>query len=140
MVRSLGADHVIDYTREDFTWGGPRYDVILDNIGSHPFSEYRRALAPQGMVLPNTGHAGMGYVVKAFALSALLRQQRGLFHARPNNKDLVVLKELLESGKVRPVIDRTYPLSETAEAMRYLGTAHARGKVVITVNAAQAGG
>jgi len=133
MVRSLGADHVIDYTQEDFTQGGPRYDVILDNIGSHPFSEYRRALTPQGMVRPNTGHAGMKYVLTALVLSVFLRQQQGPFHARPNNKDLVVLKELLESGKLRPVIDRTYPLSETAEAMRYLGTAHARGKVVITV-------
>ena len=133
MVRSLDADHVIDYTQEDFTQGGPRYDVILDNIGSHPFSAYRRAVTPQGMVLPNTGHAGMRYVVKAFVLSVLLRQQVRLFHARPNNKDLLVLKELLESGNVRPVIDRTYPLSETAEAMRYMGAAHAHGKIVITV-------
>jgi NADPH:quinone reductase-like Zn-dependent oxidoreductase len=133
MVRSIGADHVIDYTQEDFTQSGQRYDLILDNVGNHSFSDCRRALTPQGILIPNTGHAGMGYIVKAFVLSAFVRQQGRPFVAIPNNEDLVVLKELVESGKVTPVIDRTYPLSEVPEAFRYLGKGHARGKVVITV-------
>lgn len=133
MVRSIGADHVIDYTQEDFTQSGQRYDLILDNVGNHSFSDCRRALTPQGTLIPNTGHAGMGYVVKAFVLSAFVRQQGRPYISIPNNEDLVVLKELVESGKVRPVIDRTYPLSETPEAFRYLEEGHARGKVVITV-------
>jgi NADPH:quinone reductase-like Zn-dependent oxidoreductase len=133
MVRSIGADHVIDYTQEDFTQSGQRYDLILDNVGNHSFSDCRRALTPQGTLIPNTGHAGMGYVVKALVLSLFVRQQGRPFVAIPNNEDLVVLKELVESGKVTPVIDRTYPLSETPEAFRYLNEGHARGKVVITV-------
>jgi NADPH:quinone reductase-like Zn-dependent oxidoreductase len=133
MVRSIGADHVIDYTQEDFTRSGQRYDLILDNVGNRSFSDCRRALAPQGTLIPNSGHAGMGYVVKAFVLSVFVSQQGRPFVSTPNQEDLVVLKELLESGKVAPVIDRTYPLSETPEAMGYVGEGHARGKVVITV-------
>jgi NADPH:quinone reductase-like Zn-dependent oxidoreductase len=133
MVRSIGADHVIDYTQEDFTQSGQRYDLILDNVGNHSFSDCRRALTPQGTLIPNTGQAGTGYVVKALVLSLFVRQQGRPFIATPNNEDLVVLKELVESGKVTPVIDRTYPLSETPEAFRYLDEGHARGKVVITV-------
>jgi NADPH:quinone reductase-like Zn-dependent oxidoreductase len=133
LVRSIGADHVIDYTQEDFTSGGQRYDLILDNVGNHSFADCRRALTPQGTLLPNTGHAGMGYVVKAFVLSAFVRQQGTPFVAIPNHQDLVVLRELVESGKVTPVIDRTYPLSDTPEAFRYLEEGHARGKVVITL-------
>jgi NADPH:quinone reductase-like Zn-dependent oxidoreductase len=133
MIRSIGADHVIDYTQEDFTQSGQRYDLILDNVGNHSFSDCRRALTSQGTLIPNTGHAGMGYVVKAFVLSAFVRQQGGPFISMPNNEDLVVLKELVEAGKVKPVIDRTYPLSETPEAIGYIGEGHARGKVVITI-------
>ena len=132
MVRSIGADHVIDYTKEDFTQSGRLYDLILDNVANRSFSDCRRALTPQGTLIPNTGHAGMGYVVKAFVLSAFVRQQGRPFIATPNTEDLVVLKELIESGKVTPVIDRTYPLSKTPEAMGYVGDGHARGKVVIT--------
>jgi NADPH:quinone reductase-like Zn-dependent oxidoreductase len=133
MVRSLGADHVIDYTREDLTRGGRRYDLILDNVASRPFSDLRRALTPQGVIIPNSGHGGMSYVFKAFLLSPFVRQQQSPFMATPNSADLVVLKELIEAGKVRPVIDRTYPLSETREAVRYMVEEHARGKVVIAV-------
>jgi NADPH:quinone reductase-like Zn-dependent oxidoreductase len=133
MVRSIGADHVIDYTQEDFTQTGQRYDLILDNVASRSFSDLRRVLTPQGIIIPNSGHSGMGYVIKAFVRSAFVRQQGRPFIAIPNNEDLVVLKELIESGKVTPVIDRTYPLSETPEAFRYLDEGHARGKVVITV-------
>ena len=133
MVRSIGADHVIDYTQEDFTQGEQRYDLILDNVANRSFSDLRHALTPQGIIIPNSGHGGMGYVIKAFLLSPFMRQQGSMYLASSNNKDLVVLKELIEAGKVTPVIDRTYPLSDTPEAFRYLEEGHARGKVVITV-------
>ena len=133
MVRSIGADHVVDYTKEDFTQTGERYDLILDNVGNRSFSDCRRALKSQGMIIPNTGHAGMGYVIKASVRSIFMRQQGGLKVTKPNNKDLVILKELIESKKVKPVIDRTYPLSKIPEAMGYAEGGHVRGKVVITV-------
>ena len=131
LVRSLGADHVIDYTQEDFTGSRQRYDLIFDNVGNRSFSDCRRALTPNGSLLPNTGHAGMGYVIMAFALSIFVRQQGRPFIAASNTKDLLVLKDLIEAGKVAPVIDRTYQLSETPEALAYVGEGHARGKVVI---------
>jgi NADPH:quinone reductase-like Zn-dependent oxidoreductase len=133
MVRSIGADHVVDYTQEDFTQSGQRYDLILDNVANHSFSDLRRALTPQGIIIPNSGHGGMSYVFKAYLLSPFMHQQASPFMSTPNHEDLVVLKELIEAGKVTPVIDRTYPLSETPEAFRYLEEDHARGKVVITV-------
>ena len=133
MVRSIGADHVVDYTHEDFTRTGQRYDLILDNVGNRSFADYRRALAPRGTLLPNTGHAGMGYVIKSLVRSAFVRQQGRPYISMPTHADLVLLKELLEAGTMRPVIDRTYPLSETPEALRYVGEGHARGKVVITM-------
>jgi len=133
MVRSLGADKVIDYTKEDFTQNGRRYDLILDNVASHSFSELMRVLTPQGLIVPNSGHGGMGYVFKAFLLSPFLRQLGSMYLAVPNGKDLTQLKEWIEDGKIKPVIDRTYPLRETPEAFRYLEKEHARGKVVVTV-------
>jgi NADPH:quinone reductase-like Zn-dependent oxidoreductase len=133
MVRSIGADHVIDYTKKDFTKSGRCYDLILDNVANHSFSDLRHALTPQGIIIPNSGHGGMGYVFKAFLLSPFMRQQGNMYLAASNNRDLVVLKELIEAGKVTPVVDRTYPLSDTPEAFRYLEEEHARGKVVITV-------
>jgi NADPH:quinone reductase-like Zn-dependent oxidoreductase len=133
MVRSLGADHVVDYTQEDFTRSGKRYDLILDNVASRSFSDLRRALTPRGMIIPNSGHGGMGYVIKAFLLSPFMRQQGSMYLASPNNKDLVVLKEFIEAGVLTPVIDKTYPLCDTPEAFRYLEEEHARGKVVINV-------
>jgi NADPH:quinone reductase-like Zn-dependent oxidoreductase len=132
-VRSIGADHVIDYTQEDFTRGGPRYDVIMDNVGSHSLSDTRRALTPQGVHIPSSGHAGMGWVITAALTAVFVRQQSSPFVASTTGKDLVTLKEFIEAGKVTPVIDRTYPLSDAPEAFRYLDEGHARGKVVITV-------
>ena len=132
-VRSLGADHVIDHTREDFTQGERRYDLILDNVASHSFAEYRRVLKPEGTLIPNSGHAGMGYVFKAFLLSLFVRQQERPFVSASNQDDLITLKELVGTGRVTPVIDRTYPLRETAEAFRYLDQGHAGGKVVIVM-------
>ena len=135
MVRALGADHVIDYSKEDFTAGGQRYDLILDNVASRSFSDLRRALTPQGMIIPNSGYGGMQYVIKAFALAPFMRQQRTMLMSKPNAKDLLILKELIEAGKITPVIDKTYALSDTPAAFRYLEKEHARGKIVITVAA-----
>jgi NADPH:quinone reductase-like Zn-dependent oxidoreductase len=133
MVRSIGADHVIDYTKEDFTQGEARYDLILDNVASHSFAEYRRVLEPGGTLIPSSGHAGMGYVFKAFLLSLFVRRQGRPFVSTPNQDDLITLKELVEAGRVTPVVDRTYPLRDTAEAFRYLDQGHAQGKVIIVV-------
>ncbi|UCD37222.1 MAG: NAD(P)-dependent alcohol dehydrogenase [Fidelibacterota bacterium] len=133
MVRSIGADHIIDYTQEDFTQSGQRYDLILDNVANRSFSDLRRTLTPQGVIIPNSGHGGMGYVIKAYLLSPFMRQLGRPWMAVPTNEDLDVLKQLIESGKVTPVIDRTYLLSEAPEAMDYAAGGHVRGKVVITV-------
>jgi len=138
-ARSLGADEVIDYTREDYTRSGRRYDVILDVAASGSLSARRRVLEPSG-TLVSVGSAdgyGMASIVfgllEAAVLSRVGSQKIPFFLAKNSKEDLIVLKELIEAGKVRPVIDRTYPLNETAEAMRYLETGHARAKVVITV-------
>jgi NADPH:quinone reductase-like Zn-dependent oxidoreductase len=135
MVRSLGADHVIDYTRADFTQNGQRYDLILAANGYHPIWAYQRALNPQGIYVMSGG--SMAQMFQAMLLGPWLsrngRQKMGNLLARPNQKDLVCMKELLEGGKVVPVIERRYPLRETAEAIRYVEEGHTRGKVVITV-------
>ncbi|MEE4311120.1 MAG: NAD(P)-dependent alcohol dehydrogenase [candidate division KSB1 bacterium] len=133
MVRSIGADHAIDYTKEDFTHGDRIYDLILDNVGNHSFSEYRRVLKPRGIVIPNTGHGGMGYVLKAAVRSVFIRQQGGLKVTQSNHDDLNILKDLIETGAVKPVIDRTYPYNEIPDAMAYAEQGHVRGKVVIRV-------
>ena len=133
LVRSLGADHVIDYTKEDFTKSGERYDMILDQVANHSFSDLKGALTPEGLHIPNSGSAGLGYVINAFIRSLYNKQQGRPFLATPNSDDLRVLKELIESGQIKPVIDRTYPLSETPQAFQYLDQGHARGKVVITM-------
>ena len=133
MVRSLGADHVIEYTGEDFARSGKSCDLILDNVANRSFSECRRALTPSGIHIPNSGRAGMGYVVKALVRSAFLRQQGRPFLSIPTREDMVLLRGFVESGKVKPVIDRTYGLSETPEALGYVGEGHVRGKVVIRV-------
>jgi NADPH:quinone reductase-like Zn-dependent oxidoreductase len=133
MVRSLGADHVIDYTKEDFTQSDQHYDLIVDNVGNHSFADCRGALTPEGTHLPNTGHGGMTYVIKAYVLSAFMGQHARPFLSVPNADDLEYIKDLIEAGKVTPVIDRSYPMSETPEAFRYLEEEHAQGKVVIVV-------
>jgi NADPH:quinone reductase-like Zn-dependent oxidoreductase len=141
MVRSLGADHVIDYTKEDFTKGDERYDVILDNVGTQPLSGFRRVLKPDGICVmiggggPNDGRwvGPMARPIKAKLMSPFISQKMGMMLAQGNKDDLNVLADLMQSGKVTPVIDRTYPLSEIREAVRYLEGGHARGKVVITV-------
>ena len=135
MVRSLGADQVIDYAQEDFTKNGQRYDLILAANGYHPISAYKRALSPKGMYVMTGG--SMAQLYQAMLLGPLISMtgsnKMGNLLSRPNQKDLVCMKELLEAGKVVPVIDRRYPLSETAEAIHYVEKGHARGKVVITM-------
>ncbi|MBN2348022.1 MAG: NAD(P)-dependent alcohol dehydrogenase [Bacteroidales bacterium] len=133
LIKSIGADFVIDYTKEDFTKTGKHYDLILDNVASRSFSAYKRVLNSKGVIIPNSGHAGIGYVIKAMVRSIFRRQQGRPYLSMPNQKDMLILKELAESGKLAPVVDKTYMLSNTAEAMAYLGEGHARGKVVITV-------
>ncbi|HWC76551.1 MAG TPA: NAD(P)-dependent alcohol dehydrogenase, partial [Blastocatellia bacterium] len=139
IVRSIGADEVIDYSEEDFTTSERRYDVILDMIGNHSFSDYRRALTPKGTLLlvggPDTDPwlAPVSRMLKAFVASPFISQNLRPVLANSRKKDLMILQELLASGKVKPVIDRTYSLSEVPEAVRYLEEGHARGKVVIRV-------
>jgi NADPH:quinone reductase-like Zn-dependent oxidoreductase len=139
LVRSIGADRVIDYTREDFTRLGPRYDLILDNIENRPLADVRRALTPRGTLVLNsgTGAAGLAMLVRLAApivRSPFTSQSLRRFVSNPNEADLDVLKGLVEDGKVRPVIDRTYPLAETQDALRHIETGHARGKVVVSVS------
>jgi NADPH:quinone reductase-like Zn-dependent oxidoreductase len=133
MVRGIGADRVIDYTREDFTKGSERYDVILDNVASHSLSATRSVLTPDGLLVPSSGHAGMGWVIAAALQGMFVRQQAPIFVAATNTESLLALSELIEAGRVRPVVDQTYPLGETAKAFAYLDEGHARGKVVIAV-------
>ena len=141
LVRSLGADRVIDYTKEDFTKTGQRYDVILDNVGNQPLLSFRRALIPKGkyVMIGGGGPNDQGLIgplfrpIKAMLLSPFMSQEMGMFIADTNQKDLAVLADLMQSGKVKPVIDRTYKLSEVPAAIAYLEQGHARGKVVITV-------
>src|SRR5215208_279829 len=139
MVRSIGADHVIDYTQEDFAESGQRYDVILDIGGNSSLARLRRALASRGTLVIVGGEGGGRWLggtdrqIRALMLSPFVSQKLGTFVNKGNHEDLLVLKELIESGKVTPVIDRTYPLSQVPEAIRYLEEGHARGKVVITV-------
>jgi len=132
MVRSIGADQVIDYTQEDFTQSEGRYDLIFDAVRKSSFSDCKRALVPQGI-----------YVTTAASPTLLLQQQWismtgsqkmvPMAFSRPSKKDLQDLKELLETGKIKPVIDRSYTLSEVPEALRYYGKGHTQGKVVISV-------
>jgi NADPH:quinone reductase-like Zn-dependent oxidoreductase len=139
LVRSLGADHVIDYTREDFAKGRQRYDVILDIGGNPSLSRLRRALAPKGTLVITGGETGGRWLggydrqLRALLLSRFVGQNLKTFINKENHEDLIVLTELIESGKVTPVIDRTYPLTDAPKAIRYLEEGHARGKVVITV-------
>jgi NADPH:quinone reductase-like Zn-dependent oxidoreductase len=139
MVRSIGADHVIDYTQEDFAEGDRRYDVILDIGGTSSLSRLRRALTPEGTLVIVGGEGGGRWLgglqrqLWAMMLSPFVSQKLGTFVNKENHEDLLALKELIESGKVMPVIDRTYPLSQVPEAMWYLEGGHAKGKVVISV-------
>jgi NADPH:quinone reductase-like Zn-dependent oxidoreductase len=142
LVRSLGADHVIDYTREDFADGQQRYDAILDVGGNASLSRLRRALTPKGTLVITGGETdgrwlgGTDRQLRALIVSPFVGQKLGTFISRENHEDMIVLKELIEGGKVTPVIDRVYPLSDVADAIRYMREGRARGKVAITMSAA----
>jgi NADPH:quinone reductase-like Zn-dependent oxidoreductase len=134
-ARSIGADHVIDYTKEDFTKSGQQYDLVFAANGYHSLSAYKRALTPQGIYVMAGG--SMAQIFQSMLLSSLASEKGGRtmggVSAKPSQDDLIFIKELFEAGKVKSVIDRRYPLSEAAEALRYLGEGHARGKIVITL-------
>jgi NADPH:quinone reductase-like Zn-dependent oxidoreductase len=140
LVRSLGADHVIDHTHEDFADGGPRFDVVLDIGGNAPLSRLRRALTPRGRLVIVGGETdgrllgGSDRQIRAQLLSLILRQQLGSFVAKENAADLIALTALAEAGEIAPVIDRTYPLAETAAAIRHLLDGQTRGKLVVSVS------
>jgi NADPH:quinone reductase-like Zn-dependent oxidoreductase len=144
LVQSLGADHVIDYTKQDFSRTGQLYDVVFDLVGNRSLTDLRRSLKPDGILVPvggahDRGHGARGLLAplrlmgRAVLLGRLGKLKVAAFIANFNKQDLNTLRDLIEAGKVNPVIDRTYPLSETPEAMRYLASGHARGKVAITM-------
>jgi NADPH:quinone reductase-like Zn-dependent oxidoreductase len=139
LVRSIGAEEVIDYTRDDFTESGRRYDLILDTAGNRSVSYLRRALAPRGTLVIGGGEGGGRWFggihrqLGAMLLSPFIRQKLGTFIAKPNDDDLRVLTDMIEAGTVTPVIGKTYPLREVPEAIRHLSDGHTQGKVVITV-------
>jgi len=139
LVTSIGADHVVDYTQDDFTRGEQRYDFILDNVGNHSLSDTRRALRADGHLLSNGSPVGgwiggVDRLAVATVQSVFVRQQLPPFGSSNNKADLIALKELVEAGTVTPVIDRTYPLAEAAAAIQHVREGHAQGKTVIAVN------
>ena len=143
MVRSIGADHVIDYTQGDFTEGEDRYDLILDNVGNHSLSDTRKALTPNGKLLANGAPVGGWFggikdPLMAFASSLFIKQQGKPFLSMPKPEDLVTLRDFAEAGTIKPIIDKAYSLSDTLDAVAHVGEGHAQGKTVITVEHASA--
>lgn len=143
LVRSLGADHVVDYTMQDFAAGDRQYDLILDNVGNRSLADLRRALGRRGTLIPNSNKGGgrwfgayLARAARSTVVSPFTSQRLRPFAASGSREDLMALTELIEDGRVRPVVDRVLPLAETAEALRHYGSGHARGKVVIRVAAA----
>ena len=149
LVRSIGADHVIDYTKQDFTKGDQRYDVIFDNVRNHSFAALRRALTPKGIcVLAGVGGAGittgeaLGRIIRTFtaaALSSFTAQKFAQYQTTTSKEDLVELSELIKTGKLKPVIERSYTLDDAPEALRHLDAGHARGKLIVTMQARPVG-
>jgi NADPH:quinone reductase-like Zn-dependent oxidoreductase len=138
LVRSLGADHVIDYTREDFTVMGTQYDVIFDNVENRSLADCRRALKPHGTLILNSGTGAEGWafmarLLKPLVLSPFVQQNLRRYLSSANPMDLNLLKDKIEAGKLLPVVDRVFPLAETADALRYIDTGHTRGKVVVKI-------
>lgn len=138
LVRALGADYVIDYTREDFTQGERRYDLIIDNVENRSLADCRRVLTPTGTLVLNSGTGARGAamlvrLLTPLVLSPFVRQRLRRYLSAPRRADLILLTEFVESGKLRPVIDRIYPLCETGAALAYIEGGHARGKVAVTV-------
>ena len=139
LVRSIGAAHVVDYTREDFTGGRALCDVILDNVCNRPLRRLRRAVTPTGTLVFNGGGSpgrlvgAVGSILRAVVVNALVRERLRLVPHEQHRENLLTLTRLIQAGKLTPVLDRTYPLADTAEGLRHLEQGHARGKIVITV-------
>lgn len=133
MVQDLGADFVIDYTQTDFTMGRERYDLILDQVTNHSMAACRQVLTPKGKYIPNSGNNGLGYVLKAMIVSLFISKQERTYLSVSKKADLVILKDLVEAGKLKPVINKVFSLSETSEAFRHLKDVHASGKVLIKI-------
>jgi NADPH:quinone reductase-like Zn-dependent oxidoreductase len=139
LLRSIGADHVVDYTKADFTGNGKRYDVILDNVSNHSLTRLRRSLTPTGVLIPNGGNFGnrwfasAGRLIRATVLFRFGTQRLGRFLVSTRHVDLVTLKDLIEGGKVTPILTGTYPLGSAGRAIDHVGAGHAQGKVAITV-------
>jgi NADPH:quinone reductase-like Zn-dependent oxidoreductase len=139
LVRSLGAAHVVDYTAADFADGRTRYDVILDNVGNRPLRDLRRAVTPRGTILLNGGGSpghvfgAVGSMAKAVAANAVVRQRLRPFLSKPKREDLLTLTRMIEDGTLTPVVDRAYPLADTAKALHLVEQGHARGKIVVSV-------
>jgi NADPH:quinone reductase-like Zn-dependent oxidoreductase len=138
LVRSLGADHVVDYTREDVTRRGARYDVVLDLVGNHPLADCRRLLTPDGILVLSSGGGGrvvgpLGRYLRAMVLSPFVGQRLRVHAAKPRHEDLDALRELAEAGEITPAVEPSYPLQDTAEAVRRFAEQHARAKLVISV-------
>jgi NADPH:quinone reductase-like Zn-dependent oxidoreductase len=138
LVRSLGADHVIDYTRQDFTKSAERYDVIFDNVVNRQLSDLRRVLKPSGTLLPNSGGSTpresmrVSRLLRTLMVKPFISHRIRFFVTKPNRDDLQTLADLMQAGTITPVIDRCYPLGDAREAMRDLESGHARGKIVVT--------
>ena len=134
MVKSIGADHVIDYKTDDFTRSDQRFDLILDNTGNRSFSDMKKVLSADGQIIPNSGHGGMSYVIKAFALAPFTNKIGGMKIANLNNRDFNILRKMMESGDLKPFVDKVFPLEKTPEAIKYLEDGLARGKIVISMD------
>jgi len=132
-VRSIGADHVIDYTTEDFTCSQDRFDLVLDNIGQVSFSRMKRVLTPTGRLVPNSGHGGMSHVIAAVVHGMFSKKVTGMRIAKLNREDFELLAELLENGDIKPIVDEVFPLEETARAIDRLDGGDVKGKVVVAV-------
>ena len=134
MVKSIGADHVIDYQKDDFTKSDMRFDLILDNTGNRSFSDMKRVLTSNGMIIPNSGHGGMRYVIKAFALAPFTKKISVMKIADLNSKDFNILRKMMESGDIRPVVDKVFPFQKIPDAIKYLENGLARGKIVVSMD------
>ena len=133
MLHSIGTDHIIDYTENDFTKGTERYDLILDQVANHSLAACRRVLTPKGKHIPNSGNSGLAYILKATIASMFYRKQGGAYFAAPKREDLDFLNDLIADRKLMPVIDKVFSLSDTVKAFHYMEEVHPSGKVVIKV-------
>lgn len=134
LLASLGADKIIDYTKEDFTKGLNKYDIILDQVANHSLSEFRKVLKEKGKYIPNSGEKGLPYITKSFFSSIVNKKQSKPFIAITGSKELLVLKELIENNKIYPVIDMVYPLKEITRAFEHLSTRHVKGKIIVKIS------